>query len=78
MLEHTHYISILNMYISFADIVCTYFMHMYYEHILCTEYIYIPYEKVLYAVEQPRRKINVLVFHNYISSQDDLAKRHNC
>ena len=29
-------------------------------------------------MEQPRRKINVLVFHNYISSQDDLAKRHNC
>ena len=34
--------------------------------------------KVLYAVEQPRRKINVLVFHNYVSSQDELAKRHNC
>ena len=34
-------------------------------------------KKLLDAVEQPRRKINVLVFHNYISSQD-LAKRHNC
>jgi len=32
----------------------------------------------LSCVEQPWRKSNVLVVHNYVSSQGRLAKRYNC
>ena len=35
-------------------------------------------KKLLCAGEQPWRKINVLVFHIYVSSQDELTMKHNC